>query len=90
MQTRCDQPNAGALHGGYAIDAFVNRRATLFDDTDWLVPFIETMTGENLSWVTTPAVRSFDTFPAFDEYEGLVRAYAEWSVERTAAGVAAW
>jgi hypothetical protein len=71
-------------------DAFVNLRATMLDDTDWFVPFVETMAGEKLSWATTPAVRSFEGFPAFDEYEGLVTAYAEWSAKQAAAGLATW
>jgi hypothetical protein len=49
------------------LDSFVNLRATMLDDTDWFVPFIETMAREKLSWATTPAIRSFDGFPAFDE-----------------------
>lgn len=72
------------------LDAFVNLRATMFDDTEWFVPFMETMTGEKLSWATTPAARSFDGFPPFDEYEGLIKAYAEWSAKQAAAGLATW
>jgi hypothetical protein len=48
------------------------------------------LASEKLSWAAIPAVSSFDGFPAFDEYEGLVKAYAEWSVKQAAAGLAIW
>jgi hypothetical protein len=67
------------------LDFFVNLRATMLDDVSWFVPFIETMTREKLAWVTTPAVHSFEAFPAFDEYADLTKAYAEWSVKQAAA-----
>jgi hypothetical protein len=59
------------------IDAFVNLRATMLDDPSWFTPFIETWTSEKLPWATTPAVHSYEKLPAFDEYEGLAKAYAE-------------
>lgn len=55
---------------------FVNVRATMLDDASWFSPFIETWTAEKLPWVTVPAVRSFEQFPAFDAYPGLVADYA--------------
>ncbi|MDC0709456.1 GFA family protein [Stigmatella sp. ncwal1] len=57
------------------IDSFVNLRPTMLDEPSWFVPFIETWTSEKLSWVSTPAVHSYKTLPAFDEYEGLVKEY---------------
>jgi len=72
------------------LDFFVNVRATMFDDTGWFAPFLETMIREKLKWATTPAIRSFDGFPAFDEYQGLVAAYKEWSANQAAAGLPAW
>ncbi len=59
------------------IDTFVNLRATMLDDPSWFTPFIETWTSEKLPWATTPAVHSFETLPAFNEYEGLTKEYAE-------------
>ena len=59
------------------IDWFVNLRPTMLDDPGWFKPFIETWTNEKLPWATTPAVHSFEALPAFDEYEGLTKEYAE-------------
>ena len=58
------------------IDWLVNLRPTMLDDPSWFTPFVETMTSEKLPWATTPAVHSFEKFPAFDEYEGLTKEYA--------------
>ena len=52
-------------------------RATLFDDARDYRPFIETYTSEKLPWAQVPAVRSFEKFPAPEEFPGLVRAFAE-------------
>jgi hypothetical protein len=62
---------------------FVNIRATMLDDPSRFVPFIETYTSERLPWAKTPALHSFEKFPALDEYKGLMEKYAEW-VERSA------
>lgn len=59
------------------VDAFVNVRATLLDDTAWAEPFLETYTSEKLPWATTPAKHSFETFPEMTDYAGLMQAYAE-------------
>ena len=58
------------------MDWFVNLRPTMLDDPGWFIPFIETWTSEKLPWATTPAVHSFETLPAFDDFEGLTREYA--------------
>ena len=55
---------------------FVNLRPTMLDDPRGLPPFIETWTREKLPWATTPAIHSFETVPAFDDYEGLTKEYA--------------
>ncbi|SON57680.1 hypothetical protein HDIA_4139 [Hartmannibacter diazotrophicus] len=59
------------------IDAFVNVRPTLLDDPRWTLPFIETQTAEKLPWVETPACYSYERFPSEEEFEGLVKAFAE-------------
>ena len=59
------------------IDFFVNLRPTMLDQPKWFTPFIETMTREKLSWVTTPAVHSYEGFPPYDAYEGLVREFGD-------------
>ena len=58
------------------VDEFVNIRTTLLDNVPGLEPFIETCTREKLPWAVTPAVHSFEMFPAQKEYAGLVEEYA--------------
>lgn len=60
-----------------AMGEFVNVRATMLDDTDWFVPFIETQTAEKLVWATTPAVHSYERFPPTEDYERLIAEYKE-------------
>jgi len=57
------------------MDWFVNVRATMFDDTSWFAPFIETWTSEKLSFAETGAVYSYAALPEMDAYEGLVKEY---------------
>ncbi|HKD55290.1 MAG TPA: GFA family protein [Steroidobacteraceae bacterium] len=59
------------------MDWFVNVRASLLDDAEMFAPFIETCTKEKLSWATTPAVRSFASFPRLEEFPQLIEAYAK-------------
>lgn len=63
---------------------FVNLRPTMLDDPSWFKPFIESFTSEKLPWVSTPAVHSFEKFPAFEDYERLTKEFAEQT--RGAAG----
>jgi hypothetical protein len=56
-------------------DFFVNVRPTMFDDTSWYSPFIETYTSEKLAWATTPAAHSYEKYPPMEDYEKLVGAY---------------
>lgn len=59
------------------VDARVNVRATLFDDTSWLVPFLEVMTDEKLPWVHVPTTHSFARHPTSqDEMRRLIADYA--------------
>ena len=58
------------------IDWFVNVRATLFDDPAPFDPFVETYVSERLTWASTPAVHSFETFPPMEAWEGLTKEYA--------------
>ena len=55
---------------------FVNVRATLLDEAGWFVPFVETQIAEKLPWVSTPAQRSYERFPPFEEWQGLSEEYA--------------
>lgn len=57
------------------IDAFVNCRATLLDETDWFSPFVETYTSTKLPFADTGAVHSFEKFPPMEAYEGLLNEY---------------
>jgi hypothetical protein len=58
---------------------FINLRPTLLDDPSGFIPFIETYTSEKLTWASTPALHSFERFPALDEYRDLMEKYAEWA-----------
>ena len=59
------------------MDTFVNVRATMLDDATWFAPFIEAYTSEKLPWATTPAVHSFEAFPAIEDFAGLIAEYAQ-------------
>ena len=59
------------------INEFVNLRPIMLDEASWFAPFIETWTSEKLSWATTPALHSFETQPAFEDYAGLVEEFAK-------------
>ncbi|WP_118132666.1 GFA family protein [Oceanicella sp. SM1341] len=58
------------------VEAFVNVRPTMFEDTAWFIPFIETCTAEKLPWAHVPARYSFDAFPDPSQYDELTAAYA--------------
>ncbi|MBD9373220.1 GFA family protein [Rhizobium sp. ARZ01] len=58
------------------LDFFVGVRPTMLEDTGWYSPFIETCTNAKLPWAKTPAAHSYDTFPAMEEFDGLIAAYA--------------
>jgi hypothetical protein len=57
------------------IDWLVNVRTTMLDEPEGYEPFLETFTDEKLSWVSTPARRSFPRFPELSAYQELVQAY---------------
>jgi hypothetical protein len=59
------------------MDWFVNLRPTMLDNPRWFKPFIETYTSEKLPWASTAAVHSFERFPAFEDYAGLTKEFAE-------------
>ena len=54
----------------------INVRPTLCDDASWVKPFVETMTKEKLSWVTTPAAYSFEAFPSPEEFQFVMDKYS--------------
>jgi hypothetical protein len=57
------------------VDFFVNVRPTMLDDTSWYEPYIETFTSEKLAWAGTTARHSYPTYPAMEEYPGLISGY---------------
>lgn len=59
------------------MDDFVNVRPTMFDKPEWTRPFIETMTAEKLPWVETPARHSYEAFPPMEDFQKLMREFAE-------------
>ncbi|WP_411032857.1 hypothetical protein [Shinella sp. BYT-45] len=42
---------------------------TMFEDTGWYSPFVETYTSEKLAWAVTPAVHRYEKFPPMEDYE---------------------
>ena len=58
-----------------ALPYMVNIRATMFDQTGWYAPFIETFTREKLSFAETGAPHSFDEFPTVEDIERLTPAF---------------
>ena len=58
------------------VDFFVNLRPTMLDDPSWFAPFIETFTSEKLPWAATGAAHSYETFPPFEAFDGLIAEYA--------------
>jgi hypothetical protein len=57
-------------------DQIVNVRPTMLDDCSWVRPFIETFTKEKLPWAATGAVHSYEAFPEFEAFAGLMEEYA--------------
>ena len=58
-------------------DWFVNVRATMLDDHGWFEPFIELWTSEKLDWAQTGARHSYESSPGMEEFEPLMKAFAE-------------
>jgi hypothetical protein len=59
------------------LDDFVNLRPSMLDDHAWFMPLIEVWTEDRLPWARTPAVHSFATAPAYEDYVGFVTEFAE-------------
>jgi hypothetical protein len=59
------------------LEWFVNVRATLFDETAWFEPYLETWLSEKLSWVEPAARHGFDALPPMEAFDGLIKGYAE-------------
>jgi len=59
------------------LDQFVNVRTTMLDVAGPYAPFIETYTSEKLPWATTPAIHSFERFPAMELFGSFLAEYAE-------------
>lgn len=63
-------PNLSAM-------GFLNFRATMLDDANWVVPFIESQIAEKLPGAATGAKHSFERWPGPQDYGRLMQAYAE-------------
>ena len=72
----CPRCKTWMFTGIEGIDEFINVRPTMFDETAWFSPFIETMTREKLGWATTPAAHSFAEFPPVEAYQSLMSEFA--------------
>lgn len=55
---------------------FVNVRPTLFNNTEWFAPFMETMTSEQLPWVKPMSEHRFERFPPMESLGRLLAEYA--------------
>lgn len=55
---------------------FVNVRATMLDNANWFVPFVETYTNEALPWAKTQAPNSYPGSPPMEVYQGLIDEFA--------------
>jgi hypothetical protein len=58
-------------------NAFVNVRPTMLERHEWFAPFIEFWTREKLPWASTPAVHSYESQPAMEDYPQLLEEYAQ-------------
>jgi hypothetical protein len=58
------------------LDFLVNVRAPVLDDHLWVVPFVETFTGEGYAWARIPAPHSFETMPEMEGWQALTAAFA--------------
>lgn len=58
------------------MDWFVNVRPSMLDEHRDFVPFMEVWKEEALPWASTPAIRSYGTQPAFEDYESLMQEFA--------------
>jgi len=54
------------------LDDFVNVRTAMLDDPPKDRPFVEVNLAEAFPWAATPAVHSYDTQPADDEWPALL------------------
>jgi hypothetical protein len=61
------------------LEGYVNVRSTLFDDTGWIRPFIETFVCEKLPFAESGAERGFERFPDMDGFPALVADYSAWA-----------
>lgn len=59
------------------LDWLVNLRPSMLDEHRWFEPFVEFWTSEKLPWASTPARRSYESVPQLQDFEGLMKAYAE-------------
>lgn len=71
------------------MDDWVNVRATLLDNAQGFVPFIETCTREKLPWVQLPVTHSFGGFPEPEQFHALGKAFAQ-AADKGSAGQQAW
>ena len=53
-------------------DSLVNVRATMMEDAQEFVPFIEFFTNEGLEWAKTGAAHSFETTPPDEQWPNLI------------------
>lgn len=57
------------------VDDFVNVRTTMLDHPPTEPPFVEMCRSESFDWAKTGAERSYDSFPAMEEWPTLISEY---------------
>ncbi|MFC3691414.1 GFA family protein [Chenggangzhangella methanolivorans] len=56
---------------------FTNVRPTMLEEPERFAPFVETWTAERLPFAQTGAEKSYPGFPPMEDFEPLMKAYAE-------------
>lgn len=55
----------------------INLRATMLDDHRWFAPYVEIFTGNKAPWVSTVAPYSFADMPEAEDFEALMKSFAD-------------
>lgn len=61
-------------------ESLVNVRATMMEDANLFVPFVEFFTNEGIGWARTGAAHSFETVPPDEQWPELITDYMKNTV----------
>jgi hypothetical protein len=73
----CDYCKSWLYTEPEGVPDYVNVRTTMFDEPRREQPFVETYRSEALPWARTGAARSYQKFPAMEEWPVLIGEFAE-------------